>query len=228
MSKASYHAHHNEYSSDNAFDAAAAYHVHTKNTKAEFNVDCPLGNVLMENPQLKIGIDIGSGTGWATRVMSEKLSHVYGIEPSDKAQEIAKRILHDKSNISWINNFAYEGLKQITLNEPCLFNSLVVLSHIENDDVIKILDSINEKAPIGSALSFAECYGLNWNDGNLWHIRSKEWWEENLPGWKFKFYEVDINHPAGAKKAFSAVKTINLQKTIPEQEPWIVDWLDSE
>jgi hypothetical protein len=139
--------------------------------------------------------------------MSNKLDHVYAIEPSKAAIEIANKIYPRVENITWINRFACEGLDQIELNEPAIFNASCVLSHLEDADVEAICAKINKMSKPGSYLSFSECHGNYFNDiENLWHVRPEAWWQSKFPSWRFYFNSHTINHPQGAKKGFWAVK----------------------
>ena len=180
----------------------------TDNTlrSTQYTDDAPLGLAIDSSKHIKTAIDIGSGTGWATNLLSETKEVVYGIEPSISAIKIAKTIHSNNKKITWVNDTAQNGLKNISVQEPVLINSLCVLSHLKDNVVMEICKEINRLAKPGSVLSFSECYGCDYDDGNLWHVRAETWWKEQLPGWKFDFCGRTINHPQGARKNFLATK----------------------
>ena len=204
--RTSYDAHNSEYVEEGKFEKEFAMHQANTDSKVQYNSDMTLGLVL-DNVDVKIGIDIGSGTGWCANLMSKKLKHVYAIEPSRDAVKIANQIYPDSQKITWINKFAHDGLASITIDEPAIFNASCVLSHLEDDDVDVICSDINKISALGSCLSFSECHGEYFNDSeNLWHVRPTEWWKSKFPGWRFHFNDHTIDHPQGAKKGFWAIK----------------------
>ena len=77
-------------------------------------------------------------------------------------------------------------LPNITLNNPTLFT--IVLSHLPDVVVIKILMEMDKVAPKGSVFIFNENVGAEFHM-NLWHSRTKKWWEENLPNWTITYDE---------------------------------------
>jgi glycosyltransferase involved in cell wall biosynthesis len=204
--RSSYDAHNSEYIEEGKFEKELAMHLENTKNRVQYNPDMTLG-LMLDNSEVKIGVDIGSGTGWCASLMSNKLDHVYAIEPSKAAIEIANKIYPRVENITWINRFACEGLDQIELNEPAIFNASCVLSHLEDADVEAICAKINKMSKPGSYLSFSECHGNYFNDiENLWHVRPEAWWQSKFPSWRFYFNSHTINHPQGAKKGFWAVK----------------------
>lgn len=72
-------------------------------------------NVISENPNLRTCIDLGSGTGWVSNILSEKFARVVAIEPSDCAIEISKHYFGYgySSNIEWMQGFAEEILPEL-------------------------------------------------------------------------------------------------------------------
>ena len=97
---------------------------------------------------IKCAVDIGCGTGWFVNHLASyyKFEKIYGIEPSEAAINIAKKI-YKNSKVNYIIGFAEEKLKSIKLEEPTLFTTFIVLSHISNNSVIQILKEMDNIAP---------------------------------------------------------------------------------
>ena len=146
------------------------------------------GNWLDSQTKIKDAVDIGCGTGWFVNFLIDhkKFENVIGIEPSQAAINIAKK-LHD-NDLTYLCGFAEDMLPNITLNSPTLFTTFIVFSHLTDDIVIKILKEMNKVAPKDSVFIFNENVGTEFHM-NLWHCRTKKWWEENLPNWKITYDE---------------------------------------
>lgn len=146
---------------------------------------------LIENPNLKTCIDLGSGTGWVSNFLSEKFTRVVAIEPSASAIEISKYYFGEgfASNIEWKHGFAEEVLlrEQDNLTGPIFVFTGVVLSHTPNSVASRILKFINENLALGSEGLLVEAWG-NRRSESLWHIRTKTWWQENLSNCELDFY----------------------------------------
>lgn len=205
MSDASYKQHNSEYISNGKFEYEKKCHEYNSFKKVQYNADSPLGKMLDQHSEIKIGVDIGCGTGWVANLMSETKDIVYAIEPSEAAINIAKKLYPNNSKINWKVGFAQEHLENLELQGPALFNCFCVLSHLEDDDVIKICEQINMIAQKGSVLSFSECFGCTYH-AHLWHIRETRWWEERFLDWQIDFYGPPLNDGYGGKKAFSAIR----------------------
>lgn len=203
--RTSYEQHNSEYVSPGKFEYEKRGHEYNDANRVQYNADSPLGKVLDDHPEIDIGVDIGCGTGWVANLMSKTMSEVYAIEPSAAAIDIAKRIYPDNKKVTWLVGFAQDHIGNLDLKGPAIFNCFCVLSHLEDSDVVQICSLINQVAKKGSVLSFSECYGCNYH-GHLWHIRDASWWQARFPEWDFSYLNVDIGHPPGAKKAFSALK----------------------
>ena len=71
-------------------------------------------------------------------------------------------------------------------------------------DILKAMDNI---APVGSLWSASEPWGDEFHR-ECWHIRTPEWWSENLPDWEFEFYsDYELTDPTGRYKGFTAIKS---------------------
>lgn len=205
-SRSSYESHNEEYEQSEKLEKEILLHRQNTQERAQFNPDVTLGHVL-SNFDRKIGVDIGSGTGWCANLMSKTLEKVYAIEPSRAAIQIAKKIYPENEKVEWMNGFAQTRLSDISLEDPAIFNSSCVLSHLDDDIVEEICNKINQIAPVGSILAFSECHGVYFRDpDNLWHSRSQRWWSERFPGWRLFFNDFKISHPENAKKGFWAIK----------------------
>lgn len=136
-------------------------------------------------------IDIGSGVGWLVAKMSPYFTKSIGIEPSKKAVEAAMVLTENMDNVSFLEMDMVDAYKKLDIKEATFFTTSTVLSHIEDFYVAELLKLINN-APNGSVLFFNENYdkNINWR---MWHIRNKEWWRNNLPGWQLIFLDIDNN-----------------------------------
>jgi SAM-dependent methyltransferase len=146
------------------------------------------GEWLDSQTEIINAVDIGCGTGWFVNYIMDykEFENVIGIEPSNAAIEIAKNIYNNK--INYLCGFAENELKKIKLEKPTLFTTFIVLSHINDSNVQKILKEMDNIAPKGSVFIFNENYGKEFHM-NLWHCRTKKWWEENLPNWTITYDE---------------------------------------
>lgn len=145
---------------------------------------------IIENPDLRTCIDLGSGTGWVSNILSENFQRVIAIEPSSSAIEIAKYYFGPglASNIEWKQGPAEVVLLELDdLIGPVFVFTGVVLSHTPEAIAKKILKYINEDLALGSAGLLNEAWG-NPRRESLWHIRSKAWWQENLSNCELDFY----------------------------------------
>jgi SAM-dependent methyltransferase len=147
-------------------------------------------DLLQQHPQIKIAIDVGSGTGWSSAALANITETVIGIEPSQAAVDISKTIYPANTypNITWIQGFAEEILPTLKIESPTLFLTGCVLSHIRDKEVTKICQAISAAAPIGSVMSLAECFGDEPWHQLMWHVRTKDWWQEQFPEWELTFH----------------------------------------
>lgn len=176
----------------------------TKNS-IQYDDDKPLGKMLDAHPEIQVCIDIGCGLGWAADFMAQTRKKVYAIEPSKQALDIAGKLYSHNKNITWMPDFAEDALTMIRFmeDEPLFFNTLCVLSHLEDVAVLAICAEI-DKAPQGSALAFSELWGTESHEP-LWHTRTKEWWKNALPSFKLEFIERPCQKP-GRFKSFTGIK----------------------
>jgi hypothetical protein len=137
--------------------------------------------------------------------LSKEFKTVIGIEPSSTAIKMAKE-LHPPKNIQWEVGFAEDKIKEIKCKEPIAFFTSIVLSHLTDEAVAKVCHSINSVAPRGSILDFGEAWGKEFHK-YMWHIRTKEWWQQNLPGWELDFFGPEIENVKGRHMGFHGVKT---------------------
>lgn len=211
MVDVSYTKHNEHYVKDSAFLNEKL--AHQRNNIEDFSFlyqdDVPHGDVL-DSTDFKTAVDIGSGTGWlANYLITERnYTKVYAIEPSESAIDIAKRLYPDQKKVKYINGFAEEELFKIKLTKPTFFSTLCVLTHLEDETVISILNSMNKISSTGSVYAASEPWGPKYEE-SAWNIRPPEWWVENLPDWEFEFYsDCIIPHPPvpTSYKGFIATK----------------------
>lgn len=147
-------------------------------------------DLLSQHPGPKMAIDIGSGTGWSAAALSSQLDEIIAIEPSKAAVDIARELYPRSSypNITWVTGFAETEIPKLQIPNPALFFTGCVLSHIRDKEVAAICEAVTKAAPAGSLLSFAECWGeKSWHQ-LMWHVRTREWWQQQLPGWRLDFH----------------------------------------
>lgn len=202
--------HHNEnYVRDDALEREKQAHLNRNdnNFKFLYQQDIPHGDAL-DNSKLKLGVDIGSGTGWFANYLVEQRNYkkVYAIEPSQAAIEIAKKIYPDNKEVKYIQGFAEEQIAKLKLKEPTFFSTMCVLAHLEDNDVSNIIKTIDRIAPVGSILACSEPWG-DFYHRECWNIRPPEWWSETLADWQFEFYnDYVLSDPPGRSKGFIATK----------------------
>ena len=211
MDDISYTKHDSHYVKDSALSSERVAHEknNSENFKFLYQADVPHGDVL-DSTKFKTAVDIGSGTGWFANylVNERKYTKVYAIEPSNAAINISKEIYSNQKKVKYINGFAEEELLKIKLTKPSLFSTLCVLTHLEDETVISILESMNKISSTGSVFTASEPWGPEHKE-SAWNIRPPEWWVENLPNWEFEFYsDYIVPHPADQirHKGFIATK----------------------
>ena len=154
--------HNKNYVLDDAFEKEKRAHLeHNSNDfKFLYQEDIPHGDAL-DKYELTSGVDIGSGTGWFANYLVEqrKYKKVYAIEPSGEAIEIAKKIYPDNKKVKYINGFAEEEISKLKLTKPTFFSTMCCLAHLEDEDVLGILKTIDKIAPVGSVLACSEPWG---------------------------------------------------------------------
>lgn len=156
------------------------------------NKEIRLKDLIDENPNInKLAIDIGGGVGWLSAKLSDYFEKVISIEPSEDAVNISKALYSEKENISWNIGFAEDFLSELKIETSALFVTCSVLQHLDDDVVENILKMINDKAPVGSILSFQELWGIYVNT-NMHHVRTKEWWSERLNNWDLNFHGPEV------------------------------------
>ncbi len=178
-------------------------------TREAFNdQENKLGLLLKKYPQVRaLAIDIGSGVGWLSALLSTDFGSVVAIEPSSAAVEIARRLYPAANfpNIDWRVGFAESVIPGLSFTQPTLFVTGCVLSHLRDAETAKICAAVNAGAPKGSILGFNECWGTEWHQ-KLWHVRTKEWWQAQLPGFQIDFHGPEIENVPGRHKGFHAIK----------------------
>jgi 2-polyprenyl-3-methyl-5-hydroxy-6-metoxy-1,4-benzoquinol methylase len=204
----SYTAHNSQYCSDEALNKEID--IHKKKTYESKN---KLGSAwdnlykkghlhgewLDKNEDIKDLVDIGCGTGWFVNYIADNknFENIIGIEPSQSAIEISKTIYeYNNKKIKYYCSFAEDTLPEIKLENPTLFTTFIVLSHLDDVSVKKILNAMDKIAPKGSVFIFNENYGNTFTI-NLWHSRTQKWWEESLPNWSISYDErprPDLQH----------------------------------
>lgn len=162
----------------------------------------------IKSPAMKkmTAIDIGSGSGYFSSKFSKAFKKVIGIEPSKNGISVAST-LYPKSkykNITWINGFAEVELAKIDMSKPLFFYTGTVLSHLPDSVVMKICAQLS-RAKKKSILLFDEAYGPEYHK-YMWHVRTKEWWQKQLPGWEITFNGRKIQNVANRKKGIRAIK----------------------
>jgi trans-aconitate methyltransferase len=151
-------------------------------------------DLLLKHPSVNTVVDIGSGTGWVSSVLSKHASRIIAIEPSAAAIEIAETNFPKKDypNIEWNLGLAENILPTIKLETPTLFVTGCVLSHLRDKETAEICNLVSKIAPQGSILSFVECWGdKEWHQ-LMWHVRTKDWWKKQLPGWELDFHGPEV------------------------------------
>ena len=206
----SYNNHNSEYSQDAAYYREKKGHAEhdIEDFKFLYQDDLPHGNNL-DNHSFDIAVDIGAGSGWFANHLAEHREYktVYAIEPSSAAIDIAKRIYPERNEVHYINGFAEEEISKLELEKPTFFSTMCVLAHLPDDLTIDILNTMDKIAPVGSLWSASEPWGDEYHR-DCWHVRTPEWWSENLPDWEFEFYaDYVLSDPPGRNKGFTAIKS---------------------
>jgi SAM-dependent methyltransferase len=174
-----------------------------------FNHPCNrLLDLCQRHPEIRdTAVDMGCGAGWVSARLSRDFRRVIAIEPSEKAIALAREIFPASAypNIEWRIGFAEEQLRALSLQTPALFVTAVVLSHLLDEEVSTICSALNAVAPAGSILSFSENWGTEFHKF-MWHVRTPEWWQAQLPGWELDFHGPVTENPPGRNRGFHGRK----------------------
>jgi SAM-dependent methyltransferase len=204
----SYLIHNSEYLRSDKLETERKVHEEYSSEAQMNGPEIKLYDLLEKYPDVRsTAIDIGSGTGWHSAQLSSTFNKVISIEPSAGAIEISNELYKDDKykNIKKENGFAEDILRALALEEPTLYFTGCVLSHLRDKEVKAICKLINEKAPVGSILSFAECWGDDHHDF-MWHVRSKDWWQKQLSNWELDFFGPPIQDLSNRNKGFHGCK----------------------
>ena len=159
-----------------------------------------------------LAVDIGSGDGWLSAKLSKYFKKIIAIETSKEAIKLAKKRYKKHANIKWVHGFGEDCISKLQFKKPVLFTTCHVLSHLTNNQVVKICRIINsEITPKNSILNFSELYTKG--DSIRKYIdtsRSIEWWNKNLPNWQLDFHgpKVSNNKKEKRYKGFWGYKVI--------------------
>ncbi len=170
-------------------------------------------------------IDIGSGTGWLLRKLSPIFKNVIAVEPSSAALDVSKKINKSSNNVLYVNKDMIDAVNDLNIKEPVFITTSTVLNHIESNYVGEFLRIINN-LPGASVLFFDERYDKNTN-WNMWHVRSKDWWRENLPSWQLIFLDIENSGYASGIYGIKVTddKILKTYKRNPIQKmTWGVDY----
>lgn len=189
-STGSYKRHNKQYESEGKFERERDAGFKNLENDLINGKEMRVKDLLANNPQIKTAVDVGSGSGWSGAALSKLVEKVIAIEPSQAGIDISKKIYTNDNypNITWIQGFAEDILPTLKLETPSLFLTGCVLSHIRDKEVSKICSIINDIAPTGSVISLAECFADEPWHQLMWHIRTKDWWQEQFPGWELTFH----------------------------------------
>ena len=205
----SYENHNRQYIQDSAFDREKIAHdlKNEDNYKFLYQDDVPHGDVL-DQTDFKYCVDIGAGTGWFANYLVEKRGYkkVYAIEPSEAALKIAGELYPEQTDVDLIVGFAEEEVPKLKLRSKALFSTMCVFAHLTDDVVEEILKTIDGVSKKGSTLVCSEPWGETYHR-ECWHVRTPEWWSDNMPDWEFEFYsDYTLSDPPGRHKGFTATK----------------------
>ena len=172
------------------------------------NNENKIADLIARYPQVRsVAVDIGCGAGWLSARLSQEFGRVVAIEPSSAGLGIARELFPRERypNIEWVEGFAEDELPKVSLGAQALFVTATVLSHLPDDAVVRICGAIEQVAPLGSILAFAECWGPE-SHQFMWHTRTPEWWQDHLPNWKLDFHGPPIENVPGRRKGFHGIK----------------------
>lgn len=190
-SKSSYKRHDNHYRRENSIEIEREIGEKNINNNEINNAEFQILSLLENYPNVKIAVDIGSGTGWLSAAVSKITDKVIAIEPSVSTINIAKELYPPTTypNIEWNVGFSEEVLPGLLIPKPAIFITGCVLTHLRDVDVEKICKEINSIAPKHSILSLAERWAdVDDSHNYMWHVRSKAWWQKRFPGWQLSFH----------------------------------------
>lgn len=156
----------------------------------------------------KVAVDIGAGTGWLSKFLSNYFPTVLSVEPSSDGIKLGEKLLSQndtqQTNGIYLNLKGEEFFSKATFLNPTFVIFQTVLSHLPNEQVVEILNLLSASLPRESVILFSEVYGEEHSEF-MWFVRSKKWWELKLPAWDLEFFPYS---PDDRKefKGFAAIK----------------------
>jgi hypothetical protein len=156
----------------------------------------------------RVAVDIGAGTGWLSKFLSNYFTTVLSVEPSSDGVVLGKKLLTQKdialTNGIYFNLKGEDFFSKCTFLHPTFVIFQTVLSHLPNEQVTEVLNLSNTSLPCGSVILFSEVYGDEHSEV-MWFVRNQLWWKSRMPEWNLEFFPFS---PDGRKefKGFSAIK----------------------
>ena len=132
------------------------------------------------------------------------LDYVYGIFGFTFELELSTRPqARLGSEEQW--DFAEEALDKLSFEQPVFLFSGCVLSHLTDEAVKNITTKISKITTSGSGLSLCENWGKEFHD-YMWHVRTSDWWLNNLPGWNINFHGPNIEGKSDRFQGIHGIK----------------------
>jgi len=206
--KSSYSQHDSEYQLPGALERHRQIYAEYEEQNLFDNPENRFGDLLAAYPEVReLAVDIGAGAGWLSARLSREFHRVVAIERSDAALSLAIEIFPKEShgNIEWKHGFAEDVIRSLEYRGPTLFITGCVLSHLPDRIVTRICSAIENLAPKGSILGFAECWGGESHEF-MWHVRTPDWWRDRLASFDLDFFGPEIQDVQGRHKGFHGVK----------------------
>lgn len=137
------------------------------------------------NPNTEVALEIGSGVGWLSYLLSTYFKEIIGIEPSRNANTLANSYFF-KDNINFVCSDLIRAVSKNNF-EVDFFTSCFVLSHLSNKQVRKINLAI-EATHIGTKGLLLERWSeKNTTKESMWFIRNKKDWCSLFPKYTLEF-----------------------------------------
>jgi SAM-dependent methyltransferase len=134
-------------------------------------------------------LEIGSGAGWLSHLISPYFRQVFSIEPSESGHTLAKQYFGQAKNINFLN-VDITGLRNLQqIPNFQFFMTCFVLSHLNNKEVKVISEYISSVGSIGSEALLIERWSTNRVTGRMWHIRTPDEWRKLFPNHDLYFHK---------------------------------------
>jgi SAM-dependent methyltransferase len=165
-------------------------------------VTAPSAIKLLDGADLNRVLDVGSGTGHFTRLLSTQSNQVIGIEPSHKSVQIAEAVCKGLNNVKFLNSDLEAISSAFARRRATAAVGLMVLSSVPRlFDFAAALHASLKKGAIFVAIIPHPCFWPKY-----WEYENREWFAYDK--------EIFIEAPFSISKSKTNIKTTHIHRPL--------------